>query len=183
MLMKWVRKFQEAFASYLSLRHFVTDDILTQLYYSLVYPFLTYGLVVWGNTYATTLKPIVTLQKQALRIITFSKRDAQCNPIFSQLDLIKFMDLVTMQTAVFMFQYYHNILPKAFDNNCFTFISSKHNYNTRLASKSTYTILIRWTNYSKFNLHFSGPSIWNNLDEEIKRLSLHYSNKIWPSNF
>ena len=42
------------------LRHFVTDDIFTQLYYSLVYPFLAYGLDVWGNTYATTLKPIVT---------------------------------------------------------------------------------------------------------------------------
>ena len=92
------------------LRHFVIDDILTQLYYSLVYPFLTYGLVVWGNTYVTTLKPIVTLQKQALHIITFSKQDAQSNPIFSQLGLIKFMDLVTMQTAVFMFQYYHLII-------------------------------------------------------------------------
>ena len=119
------------------LRHFVTDDILTQLYYSLVYPFLAYGLVVWGNTYATTLKPIVTLQKQALRIITFSKRDAQSSPIFSQLGLTKFMDLVTTQTATFIFQCYHNLLPKAFDNH-FTFISSKHNYNTRLASKSTY---------------------------------------------
>ena len=98
------------------LRHFVTDDIITQLYYSLVYPFLTYGLVVWGNTYATTLKPIVTLQKQALRIITFSKHGAQSRPIFFQLGLIKFVDLVTMQTAIFMFQYYHNLLPKAFDN-------------------------------------------------------------------
>ena len=61
-----------------------------------------------GEIPATTLKPIVTLQKQALRIriITFSKRDAQSSPIFSQLGLIKFMDLVTMQTAFFMFQYY-----------------------------------------------------------------------------
>ena len=108
MLMKWVRKFQEV--SILSkLKNFVTDDILTQLYYSLVYPFLTYGLVVWGNTYATTLKPIVTLQKQTLRIIiTLSKPDVQSSPIFSQLGLIEFMDLV-MQTAVFMFQYYHNL--------------------------------------------------------------------------
>ena len=48
------------------LRHFVTNDILTQLYYSLVYPFLTYGLIVWGNTYTTTLKPIVILQKKAV---------------------------------------------------------------------------------------------------------------------
>ena len=143
------------------LRHFVTDDVLTQLYYSLVYPLLAYGLVVWENTYATTLKPIVTLQKQALRIITFSKRDAQSSPIFSQLGLIKFMDLVTIQPAFFMFLYYHNLLPKAFDNY-FTFISSKHNYNTRLASKSTYYIDQVRTNYGKFNLHFSGPSIWNN---------------------
>ena len=31
-------------------RHFVTNDILNQLYYSLVYPFLTYGLIAWGIT-------------------------------------------------------------------------------------------------------------------------------------
>ena len=37
----------------------VTNDILIQLYYSLAYPFLTYGLIVWGNTYGTTLKPVV----------------------------------------------------------------------------------------------------------------------------
>ena len=98
-------------------------------------------------------------------------RDAQSNPIFSQLSLIQFMDLVTMQTVIFMFQYYHNLLPKAVDNY-FTVIYSKHNYNTRLASESTYYIDQVRTNYGKFNLHFSGPSIWNSLDEELKSLSL-----------
>jgi len=81
------------------------------------------------------------------------------------------MDLVTMQTAAFTFQYYRNMPAKAF-NNYLTFMSSKHNYNTRLASKSTYIDQVR-TSYGKFNIHyFSGPSIWNNLDEEIKGLSL-----------
>ena len=152
------------------LRHFVTNDILNQLSYSLVYPFLTYGLIAWGNTYATTLKPVVVLQKKAVRIITFSNRDAHSNPLFSQLGLIKLMDLVTIHTALFMFQYHHNLLPKAFDN-FFLRISSKHNYNTRLASKSTYYINHVRTNYGKFNLHFSGPSAWNNLDEELKSSS------------
>jgi len=159
-------------ASYLSLDIFVTNVILTQLYYSLVYPFLTYGLIVWGNTYITTLKPIVILQKTAVRIITFSKRDAHSSPLFSQLGLIKLMDLVSIHTALFMFQCHHNLLLKAFDN-FFLSISSKHNYNTRLASKSTYYINRVRTNYGKFSLHFSGPSIWNNLDEELKSLSLH----------
>ena len=71
-----------------------------------------------------------------------------------------------------MFQYHHHLLPKAFDD-FFSPISSKHNYNTRLASKCTYYIDHVRTNYGKFNLHFSGPSVWNNLDEDIKTSSLH----------
>ena len=85
--------------------------------------------------------------------------EGQTNQLF-------WMDLVSIHTALFMFQYHHNLLPKAFDN-FFLSISSKHNYNTRLASQSTYYINRVRTNYGKFNLHFSGPSIWNNLDEEL----------------
>ena len=66
--------------------------------------------------------------------MTFSNRDTHTNPLFSQLGLIKLKDLVTIHTAFFMFQYHHNLLSKAFDN-FFLRISSKHNFNTRLASK------------------------------------------------
>lgn len=34
------------------------------LYYTLIYPFLTYTLTAWGSTYPLTLKPLVTLQKK-----------------------------------------------------------------------------------------------------------------------
>ena len=81
----------------------------SSFFLSPVYPFLTYGSIAWGNTYATTLKPVVVLQKKAVRIITFSNRDAHSNPLFSKLGLIKLMDLVTIHTALFMFQYHHNL--------------------------------------------------------------------------
>ena len=29
---------------------YVGLDILLSLYYALIYPFLTYGIVIWGNT-------------------------------------------------------------------------------------------------------------------------------------
>ena len=179
--MKLVRKFQEALAFYLSLDILLLLIFSIQLYYSLVYPFLTYGLIAWGNTYATSLKPVVVLQKKAVRIITFSNRDAHSSPLFSQLGLIKLMDLVTTHTALFMFQYHHHLLPKAFDN-FFSPISSKHN-NTRLASKSTYYVDHVRTNYSKFNLHFSGPSVWNNLDEDLKSSSLHLFRQVMMEKF
>ena len=33
------------------IRFFVSQQVLVQLYYSLIYPFLTYSLTAWGNTY------------------------------------------------------------------------------------------------------------------------------------
>ena len=63
------------------LRLYVNTNILTQLYYSFIFPFLTYGLITWGNTYQSTLKPIVTLQKKALRIMSFAKYDEHTSPV------------------------------------------------------------------------------------------------------
>jgi len=43
------------------LRH-VDLIILVKLCYALIYPFLTYGILIWGNTYEATLKPPFILQ-------------------------------------------------------------------------------------------------------------------------
>ena len=74
--MSWVRKFQEVLTSCLKL------DILSLmiLYYSLVYPFLSSGLIVWGNTYATTLNPDVVSQKKAVQIIMTKWRRRTVGP-------------------------------------------------------------------------------------------------------
>lgn len=37
------------------LRYFLNLHMLKQIYYSLIYPYLQYGLLGWGNTYK---KPI-----------------------------------------------------------------------------------------------------------------------------
>ena len=75
------------------LRHYVDLNILVKLYYALIYPFLTYGILIWGNTYETTLKPLFILQKKAVRIITFSKLDSCSSSLFKSLGLIKFFDI------------------------------------------------------------------------------------------
>ena len=49
---------------------------------------------------------------------------------------------------------------------------SKHQYNTRLASKSTYSLPPVRTNYGKFRITYIGPQIWNGIDESFKTLSL-----------
>ena len=69
------------------LRHYVDLNILVKLYYALIYHFLTYGILTWGNTYETTLKPLFILQKKAVHIILFSKVDSCSSPLFKSLGL------------------------------------------------------------------------------------------------
>ena len=61
------------------IRHFVSLDILKSLYYALIFPFLTYCLVAWGNTYFSSLLPLYNLQKRVIRIITFSDYNEHTN--------------------------------------------------------------------------------------------------------
>ena len=46
------------------LRHFVTTKILISVYYAIIYPFLLYGITVWGSTSKTLLNPLHVLQKK-----------------------------------------------------------------------------------------------------------------------
>ena len=91
-------------------RHSVTDLVLVQLYYSLIYPFLNYSLITW-TTYPTAFLPLITLQKRAVRIITFSEYNCHSSPLFRKLKILKVSDLLYLYCALFMYDYYSNRLP------------------------------------------------------------------------
>ena len=121
------------------LRYYLNRNTLINLHNALIYPFLIYGIIIWGNTYPTTTHPLLVLQKKATRIMTFSQLDAHSSPLFRDLSILKFPNLVIFHTAIFMHKFYNNMLPSIF-TNLFTPVNKIHNYNTRLASKSSYPI-------------------------------------------
>ena len=104
-----------------------------------------------------------------MRIITFSKFDAHSSPIFKYLTIIKLPDLYVLNIAIFMHKFHHKKLPSAF-NHYFTTVNEIHAYNTRLASKQSYSLPKTRTNFGIFNIRYQGPKIWNSLDESDKKL-------------
>ena len=82
------------------------------VYYTLIDPFLTYSLISWGNTYPTSLQPLTTLQKKAVRIITFSDFNSHSSPLFRKLGLLKLKDLIYLDSVLFM----HYRPPSTFNN-------------------------------------------------------------------
>ena len=85
------------------LRYYVNVYILTMLYYSLIYPFLIYGIQVWCLTYPTYLKPLTTLQKRVVRIMTFSDPRSHTEPLFKSLRLLKFSDITRLEIVSFVY--------------------------------------------------------------------------------
>lgn len=118
------KKIKRNIGIFSKLHYYVNLDILVKLYYALMYPFLTYGLISWGNTYSSTAQPLFILQKKAMRVITFSKFHEHSSPIFKHLDIVKLPDLVFLSIAVFMHKFHNRHLPVTFDT-FFTQVNKK----------------------------------------------------------
>ena len=140
------------------LRYYVTLDTLITLYFALLYPFLICGILIWGNTYPTNIKPLFILQKRAIRLTTFSKFDEHTSPLFKITGILKFFDLVTLPISLFMFKFHKKLLPTVFDTY-FRPISTIHNYRTRLSSKDAFSLPRIRTNYGIFNIRISGVKV------------------------
>ena len=69
-----------------------------------------------------------------------------------------------------MYDYDSKNLPSSFDSY-FLQVSQIHGYNTRLASKNSFSLTKIKTNYGKFNIKFCGTKIWNSINESTKKLS------------
>ena len=136
-----------------------------------MYPFLTYGLISWGNTYYSTVQPLFTLQKRSMWVMTFSKFHEHSSPIFKHLNIVKLPDLVFLNIAVFMYKFHNRRLPSVFDT-FFTQVNKRHNYNTRSASNMFYILPKVKTNYGIFNIRLKGPKVWNSIGENWKTFSI-----------
>ena len=137
----------------------------------LIYPFLTYGLISWGNTYFSTTQPLFILQKTAMRVMTFFKFHEHSSPIFKHLNIVKLPDLFFLNVAVFLHKFHDRGLPFVFDT-FFTQVNKRHNYNTRSASNMFCTLPKVRTNYGIFSIRFKGPKVWNSISENLKTISI-----------
>ena len=109
-------------------------EILKQLYYSLLYSFVSYGITVWGLTYKSLVQKLIVIQKKIVRVMTFNKMNARTNPIFIQLEFLKIEDVRQFQLLSFVYDCLNKTAP-VFLHDSFTPSSERRSYNTRLASR------------------------------------------------
>ncbi|KAK0146590.1 putative RNA-directed DNA polymerase from transposon BS [Merluccius polli] len=92
-------------------RHVLNTNSLYTLYFTLITPYLTYCVEVWGNTYRNNLQPINIMQKKAIRMVNNAGYHDHTNRLFLNLNTLKFFDLVDFKTAQIIYKARHNMLP------------------------------------------------------------------------
>ena len=99
------------------IRYFLNRNALKLVYYALVYPYLTYGNLIWGNTYKTRIKKLLNVQKKIIRLMTFKSYLEHTEPMFKELGILNIFRINDNLTAIFMFRYHHlQNLPEVFEN-------------------------------------------------------------------
>ena len=154
---------------FLKVRHLLPTDVLVSLYYSLFASFLQYGIVVWGLTYDTYIKPIFILQKKVVRAITFNNFSAPSAPIFLTLRLLKMQDLFEMKLLTFVYEAVNKLSPSCF-HEIFDVLSQVHQHDTRQARKGD--ILLTRKNslqYGLKSIRYAGAKSWNSISHVIKQ--------------
>ena len=95
------------------IRNFVPWNVLLNLYYSLVYPYLSYRILIWGGAADIYIQPLFILQKRIIRIITSLNFLDHNSPLFRQTNCASFLVLVTLKhfcVAMCVAIYFHVII-------------------------------------------------------------------------
>ena len=113
-------------------RQYLPKECLRSLYFTFVYPYLTYCIHVWGKTFSSYLDPLIKTHKRIVRIITHSPYRAHTQPLFKQIGIPNLKGICDFMIATFMYKFQDNDLVHVF-KGMFTINKSIHSYPTRQA--------------------------------------------------
>ena len=93
------------------LRCYVPTSVLLTIYRSLIFPYLSYGIVVWGHAAQTYINQILVLQKRALRLIYFASYRSHAIPLFVSSNTIPVNMLYFKSISILMHDVFNKLTP------------------------------------------------------------------------
>ena len=152
--------------------YFTPDHILINLYFSIVYPHMTYCILVWGNSSSENVNKICKLQSRFFKML--NKR-GHPNPLprfkilsfrhmFQYFALLKFFKSHKMDSH----QYFKNIISS---------LIPSHRYNTRFSQDGGLLLPNFRLSLTHKNFLFTSIGFWNSLPSEIREINSYNSFK------
>ena len=149
------------------IRHFVPTLTLKQIYFAIFESHMKYAGMIWGQKGNPACNRVITLQNNAMRILTFASYRASSKPIYNMLNIDNFRNHIFLQNCLFVLYQKLGLLPEIFKN---MFSPRIHNYNTRRKLLSLVQHYVRTNRYGINSIRYQCISSWNSMiDEDVIR--------------
>ena len=146
-----------------NIRKKLTSDALRTIYMSLIYSHLIYCVSIWGSTWACHLRPVELAQKRAIRTMCNRARYDHTHELFVSLKLFKFKYVHMYFVSLLIFKFFHCNYVQS------VFFRSHNPYDLRNVNNVNIPNS-RSELYLK-SVYYRAPSIWYNLDGQLKNSS------------
>jgi hypothetical protein len=142
------------------LRLWLPRSKLVEVYQSLIQSHLLYAILVWGYSTTSNVDRILKLQKMAIRIICFKRRDYSCRSLFRELGLLTFPALFVLEAC----SYIHTKMISSSENLLRN--ENVHHYNTR-SKENIHIPRVKYA-IAKRSVNNIGSKFYNALPAELK---------------
>ena len=149
------------------LRHLVPFATLLNIYRSLIEPYISYGLIAWGQAANIHLNKILILQKCALRLMYFADSKAHSAPLFVHSRILP----VTMLYYLLVSSMMHDINNHRVPSNIsmlFTHSEQVHHHFTRFSAAGNLYVKTSRTNQLLFSFARIGVRVWNSIPMKLR---------------
>ena len=152
------------------LRHLVPFSTLLNRYRSLIEPYISYGLVAWGQAVNRHLNKIFTLQMQVLHLMyQFSDYKAHSAPLFVNSGILP-IKLLYFKSVASLLHDIANLRAPPNISELFTRSAQIHSYSTRSSAAGNFHIKTSRTNQQLFSFSIIGANIWNGIPLKVNEL-------------
>ena len=152
------------------LKKILPTSALVTLYFALIHPFLSYGVILWdacNKSYSTKLR---SLQNNALRAIGNAKWYTPVGPLYHKSNTLKLSDLYRLELGKFMHMFFSKSIPCYF-NDYFIEFKNTNKHNTRSCTSRNLKLPLYSTNQTQKSIKFQGAKLWNALSFSLKQQS------------
>jgi len=143
----------------------VPPRIKKLLYFSLIYPRVSYGIIVWGQSSAGNVNLIDRILYRAHKCVSYPRatqfntsRFLNFDSIYKYFTAVKLYKVLKQDQHLYFSRVFHDLLPI-------------HNYGTRFSTGDNINVPHFTKAKCQRGFVFQSVAIWNNLSDELKSLS------------
>ena len=150
------------------IRHLISYEVLINLYYALILPYLNYCCTAWGGCSKTNISKLQKLQNKYARLVLNADRFTSKCFLLTTLNWLSVEQIIKYQYCILTYKALNNLAP--------TYIQSMFKirsfyYCTRYSLDSPLTVPHPRTDFKKRSFSYIGSSLFNKLSNSVQTSS------------